>query len=132
MGSLQLAFEQLKARLQKEGLFDSERKRKLPLLPRKIGVVTSSTGAAIRDILRILHRRNRGLHVLIYPVKVQGPGAAAEIAAGLRCLNTFSDIDVIITGRGGGSIEDLWAFNEEAGGARYFPITHPGYLRGGA
>lgn len=114
LGSLQLAFEQLKARLQKEGLFDSERKRKLPLLPRKIGVVTSSTGAAIRDILRILHRRNRGLHVLIYPVKVQGPGAAAEIAAGLRCLNSFSDIDVIITGRGGGSIEDLWAFNEEA------------------
>jgi len=113
LGSLQLAFEQLKARLQKEGLFDSERKRKLPLLPRKIGVVTSSTGAAIRDILRILHRRNRGLHVLIYPVKVQGPGAAAEIAAGLRYLNTFSDIDVIITGRGGGSIEDLWAFNEE-------------------
>ena len=113
LGSLQLAFEQLKARLQKEGLFDLERKRKLPLLPRKIGVVTSPTGAAIRDILRILHRRNRGLHVLIYPVKVQGPGAAAEIAAGLRHLNTYPDLDVIITGRGGGSIEDLWAFNEE-------------------
>jgi exodeoxyribonuclease VII large subunit len=113
LGSLQLAFEQLKARLQKEGLFDPERKRKLPLLPRKIAVVTSSTGAAIRDILRVLHRRNRSLHVLIYPVKVQGTGAAQEIAAGIRYLNTFEDIDVIITGRGGGSIEDLWAFNEE-------------------
>jgi exodeoxyribonuclease VII large subunit len=113
LGSLQLAFEQLKGRLQKEGLFAAEHKRSLPLLPNKIGIVTSPTGAAIRDILRILKRRNRALHVVIYPVKVQGEGAAQEIAAGLRYFNKSPDIDVLIVGRGGGSIEDLWAFNEE-------------------
>ena len=113
LGSLQLAFDQLKEKLRKEGLFDEARKRPLPLLPRKVGIVTSPTGAAIRDMLRILKRRNASLDVLLYPVKVQGQGAAEEIAAGIRYLNSRSDIDVIIIGRGGGSIEDLWAFNEE-------------------
>jgi exodeoxyribonuclease VII large subunit len=113
LGSLQLAFEQLKERLRKEGLFDDSRKVPLPLLPRKVGIVTSPTGAAIRDMLRILKRRNASLDVLIFPARVQGQGAAEEIAAGIRYLNGRSDIDVLIIGRGGGSIEDLWAFNEE-------------------
>jgi exodeoxyribonuclease VII large subunit len=112
-GSLQLAFEQLKARLQAEGLFDSQRKKPLPVLPRCIGIVTSPTGAAIQDILRILRRRHENMRVLIYPARVQGPGAAAEIAAGIRALNRLSEVDVMIVGRGGGSLEDLWAFNEE-------------------
>jgi len=113
IGSLQLAFEQLKARLAAEGLFDPARKRPLPLTPRKIGVITSPTGAAIRDILRILKRRNRGIDVLICPVRVQGEGAAEEIAEAIRLMNQREDLDVLIVGRGGGSIEDLWAFNEE-------------------
>ena len=113
LGSLQLAFEQLKEKLRKEGLFDEARKRPLPLLPQKIGIVTSPTGAAIRDMLRILARRNASLHVLIYPARVQGEGAAREIVEGIRYLNSRQDLDVIIVGRGGGSIEDLWAFNEE-------------------
>src|SRR5881296_2728361 len=113
VGSLQLAFEQLKEKLRKEGLFDEAHKKALPLLPQKIGIVTSPTGAAIRDILRILKRRNASLHVLIYPANVQGAGAAHEIAAGVRYFSTRDDIDVILVGRGGGSIEDLWAFNEE-------------------
>ena len=113
LGSLQLAFDQLKEKLRKEGLFDDAHKIPLPLLPRKVGIVTSPTGAAIRDMLRILERRNASLDVLLYPVKVQGQGAAEEIAEGIRCLNRRDDIDVIIIGRGGGSIEDLWAFNEE-------------------
>ena len=113
IGSLQLAFEQLKARLQAEGLFDSRHKKPLPLLPHTIGVVTSPTGAAIQDILRILRRRHENVRVLIYPVRVQGEGAAGEIAAGVTYLNRVPKIDVMIVGRGGGSIEDLWAFNEE-------------------
>jgi exodeoxyribonuclease VII large subunit len=113
LGSLQLAFEQLKEKLRKEGLFDPVRKVPLPLLPQKIGIVTSPTGAAIRDMLRILKRRNASLHILIYPARVQGSGAAGEIAEGIQYFNTRADIDVIIVGRGGGSIEDLWAFNEE-------------------
>jgi len=113
IGSLQLAFEQLKARLAAEGLFDPARKRPLPLMPRKIGVITSPTGAVIRDILRILKRRNRGVDVLIFPVRVQGEGAAEEIAEAIRIMNGRDDLDVLIVGRGGGSIEDLWAFNEE-------------------
>ncbi len=113
LGSLQLAFEQLKEKLRKEGLFDESGKAPLPLLPSKIGIVTSPTGAAIRDMLHILKRRNASLHVLVYPAKVQGTGASDEIAAGVRYFNTRKDIDVIIVGRGGGSIEDLWAFNEE-------------------
>lgn len=113
IGSLQLAFEQLKEKLRKEGLFNEEHKKPLPMLPHKIGIVTSPTGAAIQDILRILKRRNASLHILLYPAKVQGSGAAEEIAAGIRYFNTRDDIEVIIAGRGGGSIEDLWAFNEE-------------------
>ncbi len=113
-GALLLAFEQLKARLSGEGLFDAGRKKPLPLLPTKIGVVTSPTGAAIQDILRVLSRRNNRLDVLIHPARVQGPEAAGEIARGIRRLNLRDDLDVLIVGRGGGSAEDLWAFNEEA------------------
>lgn len=112
-GALQLAFEQLKEKLKAEGLFDPQHKKKLPLLPKKIGVVTSPRGAAIVDILRILERRFARLHILIYPVRVQGEGAAEEIVEGIEYLSRQPDIDVIIVGRGGGSIEDLWAFNEE-------------------
>ncbi|MDI6848189.1 MAG: exodeoxyribonuclease VII large subunit [Candidatus Saccharicenans sp.] len=112
-GALQLAFEQLKARLQAEGLFDPKYKKKLPLLPKKIGIVTSPTGAAIRDILRIIERRFNRLHIIIYPSLVQGEGAARNIAQGLDYFSRRDDIDVVIVGRGGGSIEDLWAFNEE-------------------
>ena len=112
-GALQLAFEQLKEKLKAEGLFDDGRKRKLPLRPQTIGVVTSPTGAAIRDILRVLERRYAKLHVVIYPARVQGEGAAAEIVEGIDALGGWPGIDVIIVGRGGGSIEDLWAFNEE-------------------
>jgi len=113
LGSLQKAFEQLREKLRKEGLFDEDRKIPLPKLPKKIGIVTSPTGAAVRDMLRILKHRNAAIDVLIYPAKVQGVGAAEEIAEGIRILNKRGDIDVIIAGRGGGSIEDLWAFNEE-------------------
>jgi exodeoxyribonuclease VII large subunit len=112
-GALQLAFEQLKEKLKKEGLFDPALKKKLPLLPKKIGIVTSPRGAAIIDILRTLDRRFARLHILIYPAKVQGEGAADEIVEGIDYLGNIPDIDVIIVGRGGGSIEDLWAFNEE-------------------
>lgn len=112
-GALQLAFEQLKEKLKAEGLFDLSLKKKLPLLPKKIGVVTSPRGAAIIDILRTLERRFARLQVLIYPVKVQGEGAAEEIVEGINYLSSLPDIEVIIVGRGGGSIEDLWAFNEE-------------------
>ena len=112
-GALQLAFEQLKEKLRAEGLFDPQRKKTLPMFPKKVGVVTSPRGAAIQDILRILERRFSRLHILIYPAKVQGEGAAEEIAEGIDTLGRRPDIDVIIVGRGGGSIEDLWAFNEE-------------------
>jgi len=114
LGALQLAFEQLKTRLAAEGLFNSERKRPLPLLPRCVGVVTSPTGAAIRDILRVIRRRNDGLRILIAPARVQGEGAVHEIVRAVRMLSARPEIDVLIVGRGGGSIEDLWAFNEEA------------------
>ena len=112
-GSLQLAFEQLKKKLANEGLFDEKQKKPLPSYPEKIGIVTSATGAAIHDILRVLQRRGAGLSVQIWPVRVQGDGAAAEIAAGIRALNREIRPDVLIVGRGGGSLEDLWAFNEE-------------------
>ena len=114
LGALQLAFEQLKTRLQAEGLFEQARKRGLPRFPRKIGIVTSTSGAAIRDMLRVIGRRFGELHIVIAPCRVQGEGAAEEIAQGLRDLNGLGDVDVIIVGRGGGSLEDLWAFNEEA------------------
>ena len=112
-GSLQQAFEELKQKLEQEGLFDPARKRPLPMLPRRIGVVTSPTGAVLRDILRVLRSRYADLEVLVYPALVQGEGAAAEIAQGIRALNRLGGLDVILLARGGGSLEDLWAFNEE-------------------
>lgn len=112
-GSLQLAFEQLKEKLEKEGLFSPDKKKKIPIFPHKIGIVTSPRGAAVVDILQTLERRFARLHILIYPARVQGEGAADEIEAGLDYFNSLPDIDVIVAGRGGGSIEDLWAFNEE-------------------
>ena len=112
-GSLQEAFEKLKEKLGREGVFAPERKRALPLLPRHLGIVTSPTGAVIRDMLQILGRRFPNLHVLVAPVRVQGEGAAAEIAAALDLLNQREDLEVLIVARGGGSLEDLWAFNEE-------------------
>ena len=116
VGALQLAFEQLKKKLEAEGLFDTARKRPLPFLPRCVGIVTSPQGAAVRDMITVLDRRFPGLPVLIYPAKVQGTGAAEEVAAGIEALNGLAAeqaIDVLIVGRGGGSAEDLWAFNEE-------------------
>jgi exodeoxyribonuclease VII large subunit len=113
LGALQLAFEQLKKKLSEEGLFDEARKKLLPALPRCIGVVTSPTGAAIRDILRVLKRRFPNVYVQLYPVKVQGEGAAGEIVQALRYFNRVKTVDVLILARGGGSLEDLWAFNEE-------------------
>lgn len=113
IGALQLAFEQLKEKLAAEGIFDPARKKPIPHLPQKIGIVTSPTGAAIRDILRIIDRRFANVHLLLYPVRVQGQGAAEEIARAIAALNDFPDLDVMIVGRGGGSLEDLWAFNEE-------------------
>lgn len=112
-GSLQASFEALKKKLAGEGLFEVERKRKLPLLPCHIGIVTSPTGAAIRDILNVLRRRFPNLHVVIAPARVQGEGAAQEIAEAIDLLNRVGGIDVMIVGRGGGSLEDLWSFNEE-------------------
>jgi exodeoxyribonuclease VII large subunit len=113
LGALQLAFEQLKQRLAAEGLFEAGRKRPLPHFPRRIGIVTSPSGAAVRDMLRIIGRRFAGLSILIAPCRVQGEGAGPEIAQGIADLNRLGGIDVIIVGRGGGSLEDLWAFNEE-------------------
>jgi exodeoxyribonuclease VII large subunit len=113
-GELQLAFEALKRKLHEEGLFDAERKKPLPFFPRRIGVVTSATGAAIRDIINTLHRRMPAAHVVLRPALVQGAGSAEDIALAIRQFNQLSDIDLLIVGRGGGSIEDLWAFNEEA------------------
>ena len=113
LGALQLAFEQLKKRLDGAGLFDPARKRPLPVLPRKIGVVTSLDGAAIRDILSVLAKRYPQAHVVMRPARVQGEGAAQDIARGLQMIARVEGVDVVIVGRGGGSIEDLWAFNEE-------------------
>ena len=114
LGALQLAFEQLKKRLEEEGLFDAERKKALPALPRRVGVVTSPQGAAIRDIVRVLRRRFPNLHVTLFPVKVQGESAAEEIVRAIRYFNRTEMVDVMIVARGGGSLEDLWAFNEES------------------
>ncbi len=113
VGSLQLAFEQLKSKLEKEGLFDQRKKKKLPQFPQTIAVVTSSSGAALQDILNVLRRRSAGIKVLLRSVRVQGAEAAAEIAAAIAEINREDDVDVIIVGRGGGSREDLWPFNEE-------------------
>ncbi len=113
LGALQLAFEQLKKRLAEEGLFDPARKKPIPMLPQRIAVVTSPTGAAIQDILNVLGRRFAGLSLQIYPVRVQGPSAAREIATAIRHLSRWQQHDVVLIVRGGGSLEDLWAFNEE-------------------
>jgi exodeoxyribonuclease VII large subunit len=113
LGALQLAFDQLKARLAAEGLFDEARKRALPTLPRKIGVVTSLDGAAIRDIIHVLRRRYPNAHVVVRPTRVQGEGAAQSVARAVAAIGRVEGVDVVIVGRGGGSIEDLWAFNEE-------------------
>jgi exodeoxyribonuclease VII large subunit len=113
VGALQLAFMQLKERLAKEGLFDESHKRPLPTFPRRVGVVTSPTGAAIHDILNVLKRRFASVEILLYPVRVQGEGAAGEIARAIDEMNRLGLADVLIVGRGGGSLEDLWAFNEE-------------------
>jgi len=112
-GSLQLAFEQLKAKLEAEGLFAPERKKPIPALPARIGVVTSTQAAALRDILNVLQRRHHSVNVLIYPAQVQGDAAAQELAAGLRFFNQHDNADVIIIARGGGSIEDLLPFSDE-------------------
>ena len=112
-GALQIAFEQLKAKLAAEGLFDPSRRKPIPALPRRIGVVTSARGAALQDILNILRRRHESVNVLIYPAQVQGEGAAHEVASGVRWFNRNGEIDVIIVARGGGSFEDLFAFNDE-------------------
>lgn len=113
IGALHLAFMQLKEKLEKEGLFAVARKKILPLMPRKIGVVTSPTGAAIRDIITVMQRRFPRTHIVIVPVAVQGEEASAQIARGIELVNGLDDIDVIIVGRGGGSLEELWAFNTE-------------------
>ncbi|HEV8169658.1 MAG TPA: exodeoxyribonuclease VII large subunit, partial [Pyrinomonadaceae bacterium] len=123
-GALQVAFEQLRARLQAEGLFANELKRPLPVFPRRVGIVTSPTGAAIRDILNVISRRTRTVHVLFAPAKVQGDLAGPDIARAIRFINLYHEralregrtadlVDVLIVGRGGGSTEDLWAFNQE-------------------
>jgi len=112
-GALLARFEALKRKLEQEGLFDPARRKPIPLLPRHIGIVTSPTGAALRDMLKVFAQRFPNLHILLAPVRVQGEGAAAEIAAALDLLNARGGLDVIIAGRGGGSIEDLWCFNEE-------------------
>jgi exodeoxyribonuclease VII large subunit len=113
-GALAVAFEQLKSRLEGEGLFDAGRKRPLPSCPERVGVVTSASGAAIRDIIRVLHRRAPWVEIVLRPVPVQGAGAGTEIARGIEEMNAFGEVDVLIVGRGGGAMEDLWAFNEEA------------------
>ncbi len=113
-GALQLAFEQLKRRLEAEGLFEREGKQSLPAFPRTVGIVTSPTGAAVRDLITVLHRRCPILSIIIAPVQVQGAGAAEQITAAIHALNRLGVVDVMIIGRGGGSLEDLWSFNEEA------------------
>ena len=113
LGELQQAFERLKQKLDAEGLFDAEHKKPIPEFPERIGLVTSETGAALKDIRSVLSRRQPSVEVILAPVRVQGAGAAEEIADAIKDMNQFGDIDVLIVGRGGGSLEDLWAFNEE-------------------
>ena len=124
-GALQLAFEQLKKKLESEGLFAEEHKKPLPYLPKRIGVVTSLEGAAVRDIISIIARRFPVVELTIYPVKVQGDGAAEEIAGAIRDFDTLGNVDVLIVGRGGGSLEDLWAFNEEVVARAIYDCTIP-------
>ena len=124
VGALQIAFEKLKQKLAAEGLFAPERKRPLPEYPQRIGLVTSPTGAAIRDVLHVVQRRNPALEIILAPCRVQGDGAAAEIAAAIRLLNEFN-LQLILVTRGGGSLEDLWAFNEEVVARAIFESTLP-------
>ncbi len=112
-GALYLAFEQLKTKLECQGLFDSARKKKLPVLPRAIGVITSLTGAVVRDIIQVLKRRYPNTRIIVYGSAVQGAEAPAQLIGGIRCFNTIKNVDVIILARGGGSLEDLWSFNDE-------------------
>ncbi|HCU24738.1 MAG TPA: exodeoxyribonuclease VII large subunit [Deltaproteobacteria bacterium] len=125
LGALQLAFTQLLQRLAEEGLFEETRKRPLPFLPRTVGIVTSPTGAVIQDMLRILRRRNPHVNILLYPVSVQGETAAEEIVRGIAALNAQGEAEVLIVGRGGGSLEDLWAFNTEAVARAIFASNLP-------
>jgi len=125
VGALQIAFEQLKRRLETEGLFDEERKRSLPLVPRRIGIVTSPSGAAIRDMLQIIHRRFPNVEIVVCPVRVQGAESPPEIVQAIRDLNALEDVEVIIVGRGGGSLEDLWAFNDERVGRAIYESRIP-------
>lgn len=113
IGELELGFQQLKERLYNEGLFDEAHKKPVPEYPQAIGVVTSPTGAAIRDIINIIHRRDPGVKIILNPVRVQGEGAGEEIAQAIKDFNEYKKVDLLIVGRGGGSLEDLWAFNEE-------------------
>lgn len=113
VGELQLAFEQLKEKLKTEGLFEAEHKQEIPNFPERIGLVTSPTGAAIQDMLHVLGRRFPAAEIIIRPAKVQGEGSAADVATAIDEFNEFGEVDLLIVGRGGGSIEDLWAFNEE-------------------
>ena len=113
LGRLYTAYEELKKKLEQEGLFAESHKKKIPFMPKTIGVLTSNTGAVIRDIINVSTRRNPGVHIRLYPVPVQGPGAAEKIAEGIKFMNENKLADVLIIGRGGGSLEDLWPFNEE-------------------
>lgn len=113
VGDLMVAYEKLKAKLEAEGLFSSERKQAIPMNPKTVGIITSPVGAAVRDVITVSRRRNRGIKLLLYPVKVQGEGASSEIARAINFFNKHNLADVLIVGRGGGSIEELWAFNEE-------------------
>ena len=130
IGALQKAFEQLKAKLSAEGLFDERYKKSIPFLPEKIGVVTSPTGAVIKDILNITKRRFPMADILIAPVRVQGDEAAAEIIQALRNLQSYGDVDVIIIARGGGSLEDIAPFNDEALAREIFHSSIPDRVRG--
>jgi exodeoxyribonuclease VII large subunit len=125
IGALALAFEQLKKKLAAEGLFDERHKKPLPFLPRRIAIVTSPTGAAVRDIIRTILARYPNAHIVVHPVRVQGEGAAGEIALAIRSLNETNEADVMIVGRGGGSLEDLWAFNEEVTARAIFASAIP-------
>jgi len=125
VGELALAFERLKARLEAEGLFAPERKRPLPSFPRQVGVVTSPTGAAIRDIIHVLGRRAPGVRLILRPARVQGAGAAEEIARGIADMNRYGEVDILIVGRGGGSPEDLWCFNEEVVARAIYASARP-------
>ena len=129
-GDLFKRFEALRNQLEEMGMFAREYKRPIPMFARTVGVVTASTGAAIRDIMNISHRRNPYVQLILYPAKVQGDGAAESIAMGIERLDQLG-VDVIIAGRGGGSIEDLWAFNEEIVAMSYFSMQYPGDFRGG-